>query len=245
MQDGKPIPQAEKQWLAKNKQTFGVEQAMVEKVANYQPPPPKIQFLPGGQNMLAVLSKKEVLKSEYTNFELAGTTNNGNHLIQCTDSSGRTNYLIVQPGPKGEAMIYRVIDLEGSPIKNDPMFVKHLGDLDPVVLKQMGSGLYGDASVRRPALDVSADLTKTADGKTETGSVKAFGISWRVGGGLHRTIMMVALDENGQPTVVVVSRCATKAQAAVDGSYDNLPTGIKQAVVDATRPGWTIVPPKK
>lgn len=246
MKNGREISAQEKSWVFKNRESLGVDQPMLERVMRYEAPVPKVQFLPGGENMTRILSEHESYKGKYTDFELAGTSNNGNHLVKCTDASGRTNYMIVQKGPSGEAVIFRVIDLEGSPIKSDPMFVKHLADLDPQVLKQMASGLYGDGSVRRPHLDLSVEVERTGStGKAETDSVRGFGMSWRVGGGLNRTLMVVSTDANGKPVIVVVSRCSTKAAAEVDGSYKATPLQLaswKQALADAARPGWAYKP---
>lgn len=149
MKNGQEITTQEKQWLFKNRDSLGIDQPTLERVIRYEPPVPKLQFFPGGDNMVRVLSEHEFCKGKFTNFELVGTTDKGNHLIKCTDESGRTNHIIVQKGPTGEAVTFRVIDMEGSPIKGDPIFVEHLADLPPEVMKQMASGLYGDGSVRR------------------------------------------------------------------------------------------------
>lgn len=241
---GRKIPEQEKHWLFKNRESLGVDQAMLERVMRYEPPVPKLEFFPGGENMARVLSEHPSYE-KYTGFELAGTTNNGNHLVKCADESGRTNYMIVQKGKSGEAVIFHVIDMEGSPL--DPMFVKHLADMDPTVLKQMASGMYNDGSVRRTNLDLGVDVERTDSPgkKPETATVKGYGMSWRVGGGMHRTLMVVTADASGNPTIVVVSRCATKATADVDGSYKATPPQLaewKKALADAARPGWTYKP---
>lgn len=72
-------------------------------------------------------------------------------------------------------------------------------------------------------------------------------MSWRVGNGLHRTLMVVTTDANGKPAIVVVSRCETKAKSDVADSYKATAQQLaswKQALADAARPGWTYKPSK-
>jgi hypothetical protein len=126
------------------------------------------------------------------------------------------------------------------PIQNDAMMIKHLADFEMTTAKQLASGLYNDRTVRRSNLDVEVQLTRKGEGgKTETDSVKANGASWRVGGGLDRTLLVAAKDASGNPVIVVVNRCKTKQQAGVDASY-TVPEGTREAIRDLTRPGWDL-----
>lgn len=224
MDQGRPLSADDRRWLVNHKLAIGTEQSLIERVSSYEAPAPKLMYEADGPTMVEAIKAIENYGDSFENFEHVGTTAKGNHLVKMTDEGGkRVNYLIVQPG-KEQAVVFRVIDLEGQDLSTSPNLIKHLADFAPRDLDQIASGLYGDKSTRRAHLDFAIEVDRpTAGGGSETATARAYGVSWRVGGTVERTLLTVAKDSSGTPAIIVLERCLTKSAAAVDGSYNISP----------------------